>query len=86
MNEVFTHAAFGQFVILLNKALLGAPPPGLRVYLHICTAVGDRQSPKPSAPYSIFEKAELESRVVCCRFPSSIWVERAEAFCTGTVE
>lgn len=34
MNEVFTHAAFG-----------------------------DKQPPKPPAPYSIFEKVELESRV-----------------------
>ena len=73
MNEVFTHAAFGEFVILLNKALLEAPPSGLRVYLHIYAAVGDKQSPQPSAPYSIFDKAELESRVVCGRAPSSVW-------------
>lgn len=53
---------------------MSPPALGLCVYA-FCAVVGDKQPPKPPAPYSVFEKAELENRVVCCCVLASIGKE-----------
>jgi hypothetical protein len=67
MNEVFTHAAFGQSQNLtppLQKRLDAPVNANLR-------SAGDKHPPKPSAPYSIYDKVELETRAVRLRiFPT----------------
>jgi hypothetical protein len=70
MNEVFTHAAFGQFGLRPSSR---SSSPGFHIHAFFITVVGDKQPPKPSTPYSIFDKAELENRVVCCCV-SLMWV------------
>ena len=62
MNEIFTHAAFSQLSLTsVHRAACS----------HIHTVAVNKQAPKSAAPYSIFDKAELENRAVrgCIPFP-----------------
>jgi hypothetical protein len=60
MNEVFMRAAFGQSSVLLSQ-----PKRPLDLSAHILShTVGEKHLSKPPAQYSIFDKAELENRVV----------------------
>jgi hypothetical protein len=56
MNEIFTRAAFGQLTFTQISL-----PSSVFIPLH---CLGDKHSTKPPAPYSIFDKGELENRVV----------------------
>jgi hypothetical protein len=62
MNEVFTHAAFGQSSCAQYiRDQSSHPPPSP---IHALHSVGDKHPPRRPAPYSIFDKAELEKRAV----------------------
>jgi hypothetical protein len=71
MNEVFTYAAFGQLFSLISER------PCWAACSLVCTVTGNKQPPKPSAPYSIFDKAELENRAVRVLPPFLTWVGRS---------
>jgi hypothetical protein len=60
MNEVFTHAAFGQSSCAqyIRDQSSHLPP------IHALHSVGDKHPPRRPAPYSIFDKAELGKRAV----------------------
>ena len=63
MNEVFTHAAFGQLPVSFKVSEFAAA--ALRPsHSRVVHTVGEKHRPKPPAPYSIFDKTELENRVV----------------------
>jgi len=65
MNEVFMRAAFGQssFLLRVSVQTSGGFPLDLSAHILLYT-VGDKHLSKPPAQYSIFDKAELENRVV----------------------
>ena len=82
MNEVFTRSlqlAYHSVQKCLRAIMLGLFPR-TRVY-SLTSLMETTQPPRPSAPYSAFDKAELENRMVRGCVPPNKDGERVEAYC-----